>query len=332
MIRLRLLALLAGAGALLAGVPAVAQAAPRSPEAAALDLLTRAAQAASTRTWAGTQYVGTWRAGEQTSAVLEVSHRPGSGSTVRDAGRGDGAVVVPELDERLLRLLADHYDLAVAGTSRCVGRTAHVVEARRPGASGPAAVAGRFWLDTGSGLVLRREVYDGRGARLASSAFVDLQVEPAGSGLRTPGRRDGDPAAVLPRDGWSPPRALPGGLELFDARVRDHGRGSVLHLAYSDGLSTLSVFAQHGALPDEPGRGFSARQVRGTRAFVQPTAPERVVWQGDGRVFTLVSDAAPETVRAAVGALPRDPVPDDGVLARLGRGVARMGSWLNPFD
>lgn len=330
MTRLRLLALGAGAGALLATLPALAS--PASgvrDEARAQALLVQAARAATTRPWSGTQYVGTWRGSTQTSAVLEVDHRPGSGSTVRN---GDGsALVTPELDERLLGLLAEHYDLAIAGQGRCAGRSAHVVEARRPGVSGRGAVAGRFWLDDDSGLVLRREVYDERGDRLRSSAFVELTVQPPVAQLSTASSRSSMVEVVLPDSGWQLPRTLPDGLELFDVRVREHARGEVLQLAYSDGLSTLSVFAQRGALPSTPREGFSATRVRGTRAWVQPAAPERVVWEGDGGVFTLVSDAAPATVRAAVGALPRDPAPRPGLLGRLGRGLERLGDWLNPF-
>ncbi len=106
----------------------------------------------------------------------------------------------------------------------------------------------------------------------------------------------------------------------------------MLHLAYSDGLTTLSLFVQRGALGGRPSGGFRSERVAGTRAWVQPVAPERVVWQGRGRVFTVVSDAAPATVRAAVGVLPRDPAPGRGLLARLGRGASRVGHWLDPFD
>jgi hypothetical protein len=49
-------------------------------------------------------------------------------------------------------------------------------------------------------------------------------------------------------------------------------------------------------------------------------------------VFTLLSDAPPETVGAAVRVLPHEKAPRRGLLARLGRGLARVGSWLNPFS
>jgi hypothetical protein len=335
--RRRLLVPLVATAALLGGLPALA--APGSGEQRALVLLGAAADAARSRSYTGTQYVGTWRGPVQTSAVLDVVHRPGSGSTVTSSGAehgGDGRGVLlatPELDARLLRLLAESYDLAVVGDGRCAGRRADVVEARRPDRTGTGSVAGRFWLDHDTGLVLRREVYDEHGQRLRSSAFVDLQVErqvaevPVGVlPPRASGRR-----VALEEVSWRPPQTLPGHLELFDARMRRHGDADVLHLAYSDGLSTLSVFAQRGGVHDRPGEGFHAERVQGSQVWVQPAAPERVVWQGHGRVFTLVSDASPGTVRAAVAALPHDRAPRGGLLARLGRGLSRLGSWLNPF-
>lgn len=337
MIRLRLLVLLVGASVVaapaLVGTLPVSAAEPLPDRGAdeARELLALAARAATTRTWSGTQYVGSWRAGAESSAVVEVTHRPGGGSTVTSGGAG---VVTADFDERLLSLLADHYELAVAGAARCAGRSARLVEARRRSVRGAGQVAGRFWLDAATGLVLRREVYDDRGGRLSSSALLDLTVAPPAPlpgllAVRAPDRDD--PDSTLPAAAWHPPGALPAGLQLFDAKRRDDGRGPVLHLAYSDGLSTLSVFAQRGALPDRPGAGFRRERVHGTRAWVQPATPERIVWQGGGQVFTLVSDADPAVVRAAVGALPRDPAPRRGLRARLSRGFGRLCSWLNPL-
>jgi hypothetical protein len=78
--------------------------------------------------------------------------------------------------------------------------------------------------------------------------------------------------------------------------------------------------------------GFTREKVGRAAVWVRPASPERVVWGGDGRVFTLLSDAAPETVRAAVQVLPHEKSRNNGVLARIGRGLARLGSWLNPFS
>jgi sigma-E factor negative regulatory protein RseB len=359
MSRLRLLVLVAGAGTLLAGMQGGAAARtatlPAPPgngmgETQALELLGVAAQAARTRTYSGTQYVSSWRADTASSDVADIRHSPATGSVVQVRPTADGAddahvvTSTTDLDVRLLRLLADHYLLVRAGDERCTGRTAHVVEALRSGLDGPAAVAGRFWVDASSGLVLRREVFDTSGRLVRSSAFAELTVEPApGSAPAAavhvpaelpvaPGKLPEQALAGLREDGWQIPSDLSGDLQLFDARVRSHEGRQVLHLSYSDGLSTLSLFAQRGHLGSTPLNGFAKRKVGSAPVWVRTANPERVVWGGGGKVFTLLSDAPPEAVRAAVTALPHDRPPRTGLFARLERGLARLGSWLNPFD
>ena len=351
MTRLRLLLLIAGMGTLVAGLPAggsVRLGPSPSPgatadEATALRLLGAAAHAARTRTYSGTQYVSIWRPDAASSHVADIRHTPGAGSVVTvqpTAGdpspAGDTSVTVSsDLDVRLLSLLADHYDLAVAGTDTCAGRAAHLVEARRPGVTGEGRVAGRFWVDDESALVLRRDVFDHAGRLLRSSAFASLAVSPAVASVPDASADRVDDAALdrLRSDGWRVPMTLPGGLDLFDARVRTHQGEDVLHLSYSDGLSTLSLFAQRGRLGSRPMGGFAEQKVAGAPVWVRSSAsPQRVVWGGGGRVFTMLTDAPPEAVRDVVEALPHDRAPRTGFLARLSRGLSRLASWLNPFD
>lgn len=342
MTRLRLLLLVAGAGTLLAGLPAYGETArPASlsltagDDNRAVQLLTAASRAARTRVYSGTQYVSTWHADAASSSVADVAHNAsGSVVTVRPTAGAEPDTAVtptPDLDPRLLRLLTAHYDLAMAGDGSCTGRAVHVVEAVR---EHDGTVAGRFWVDSATHLVLRRETFDAAGRLVRSSAFTTLtvgsedpDVAPAGLDSLTAGDLD-----RLRDDGWRIPDRLAGGLELYDARIRTHDGRQVLHLAYSDGLSTLSLFAQRGKLGAGPMPGFSKHAMGPASVWVKASSPERVVWGGGGRVFTLLSDASPAAVRAAVAVLPHDRSPRHGVLARLGRGLARLGSWLNPFD
>lgn len=339
--------LLVGAGALLLGLPSLPAAARPLPdpatetrpglqaEADALALLGAAVTAGRTRTYSGTQYVASYRHGRASSGTVRLRHVPGFGTDVSVTPTADGAdveqvtrsVKTDLLDERLVGLLAEHYALSIAGQDGCAGRTAHVVEARRD--DDPASVAGRFWVDGDSGLVLRREVYDAAGRTTRSSSFTDLRVTGAPVDVRTVQTTPGEQLSVGELEGW--PRALPGAFALVDARTRD-GRGDhrVMHLSYSDGLSSTSVFAQPGSLDGPPGEGFRSEEVDGATVWVRDTAPERVVWSAAGQTFTLLSDAPAETVRAAVTALPHEQ-PRDGVLDRVGRGASRVAGWLNPF-
>jgi sigma-E factor negative regulatory protein RseB len=347
MIRLRLLLLVAGAGTLLAGLPAGAAAGTHpeptpsgsaANESRALGLLSAASRAGRSRSYTGTQYVAAWRVGRADSSIADVRHTAAEGSVVEVRPTAGGDVdpsVTPtaDLDSRLVQLLAAHYVLSVAGPSSCVGRPVQVVEARHPG---DGVVAGRFWVDDATSLLLRRETFDGSGRLVRSSAFTFLDVGGAALDVLPAATRsdqlDATAIDALRRDGWQIPAALAGDLELYDARMRTHDGERVLHLSYSDGLMTMSLFAQRGRLGGTKLAGFTRQQVRGAPVWVRPSTPERVVWGGGGRVFTLLSDAPPEAVTAAVVVLPHERPAKTGLLARLGRGLARLGSWLNPFD
>jgi sigma-E factor negative regulatory protein RseB len=304
-------------------------------EVQALAVLQRAVDADRRLVWTGTQYVASWRDSATESALVELTHDPveGSTATVTDPY---GVAGTAALEPPRLGLLADAYALRVAGPGRCTGREASVVEAVRT----DGAVAGRFWIDRASGILLRREVYDGAGQRVRSSAYVDLQVDPAppdaeprsttAGTSRDSGAVPVDAAAraLLRGDGWPVADRLPQGFRLVQTRRTDE----VLHLAYADGLSALSLFVQPGALGAAGMEGFTREQVDGRPVWVHHGEPARVVGSGAGRVWTLVSDAPDDAVRAAVAALPRDAEPDGGLLPRLGRGLSRLAGMLNPFD
>ena len=178
-------------------------------------------------------------------------------------------------------------------------------------------------------MLLRRETYDAAGDRVRSSAFVDLEVSAAPTPrLRTVAHEQELDVDALRGEGWLVPDQLPEGFALLEARRS----GPVVQLSYTDGLSTLSLFAQRGELGSEPMAGFRAAAVEGHPVWVRHGAPERVVWSGGEQVWTLVSDAPGSALQAAVGVLPHDAPERAGVLARLARGLARLASLVNPFD
>ncbi len=347
MIRLRLLAALTGLGALVVcpSVSAFVEPEPvrdASPGArdttAALGLLETAAAAARTRSWTATQHVTATSGGTPRTTVMHVSHVPGWGSQL-GVPSGAGLLAADVLDASLLSVLAERYDLRVVAPDRCDGRVARVVEARRPGITGHGQVAGRFWLDTASGLVLRRDVVGTDGALLRSSWLGDLRID-AGPGpdtletteqaLRPHGERLSSGALdALAAQGWPVTHVLPGGLELYDARMLPD---DVLQLSYSDGLFTLSLFGQRGELP--PTTTGVRRTVAGGTVWEWPEEPRRIVWSEHGHTWTLLSDAPSDVVEDTLEALPHgsSAMAQDGIGPRVWRGMARVGGWLNPFD
>jgi sigma-E factor negative regulatory protein RseB len=328
---LRIAAALTGLGALFtcSSVRAYVLPDPASDEpvaersAPALALLHASASAAQEQTWTGTERVLSLVSGSPVVTVTSVQHGPGQ-PTATDA-----------LDARLFSLLATHYELRITGRKACGDRTAQVVEARRPGRDGH--VAGRFWVDADSGLMLRREVLDDAGALLRRTDLLGIRVGSRGGTVTTAltpaapagERLDAAALSAFEADGWPVVRVLPGDLDLYDARWLSDG---VLQLAYSDGLSTLSLFLQRGELP--PTTTGVVRRVGGGTVWESSGEPERAIWAADGLTWTLVADVAPSLVDEVILALPHAShhVSEDGLAPRVWRGMARVGAWLNPFD
>lgn len=313
-----MLALCPAARALLPAEPG-AEGPVVTPASPAGNLLERAAALSRSSAWTGTQRVVSMTSGSAVVSQVVVAHDPSQ----------------DVLDERLLDLLEANYDLVITRTATCEGRPAHVIEARRPGMTGSAAVAARFWVDSATGMLLERDVMDGQGQLSRSTEMVGIKTvpspvpvpdavpKPAGEHL------DDVDLAVMQRQGWLVPQTLPGELTLYDARWID---GEVLELAYSDGLSTLSLFVQKGARTSL-GTGV-VRQVGDASVWEAPGDPEHAVWVANGLTWTLVTEADPTTVDAVILALPhtQQHVATDDVVDRVWRGMARVGSWMNPFD
>ncbi len=338
----------------------------------AVDALSRAAAVAREQPWTGTQVVSSWGPGGVQSAVLDVLHRPGQGSSVRvHPTTGPPGATLPlgplaladaptpsastgAKDADMLGLLERNYSLDIAGPAPCLGRSCRLVMVSRPLDGRPAA---RLWLDDATGLVIRREVLDAGGGMVRMSLFSDLQVGP-GVGDPPPGVRavaDQPHGELLPparlaelrSAGWAMPEALPDGMSLLECRMLASAAlppaaqgGPVAHLTYGDGLSTMSLFVQQGRLTPEPLAGWHPAQVAGRPVLRGDGTPLRLTWNAAGMVLTLLADGPPEAVDAVVAALPHDPPPppatpaadEPGAGERLQRGLQRMGSWVNPFD
>lgn len=334
--------------------PTPGPAAPRSDPGAEAKLA-RADEATRSLDWQGTQFVARWSPGSESSAVVDVVHVPGHGSLVRPASTARAAsALVPESAQRSpspsapLGLLRRHYTLRDAGSGRCAGRPADVVEAwRRDEPAG--ALAARFWLDRETGLVLRREVFDVAGRTVLASAFLDLTAgqeaplgaapPPAGggrAGREQPGEERLQPVAAeaLRAEGWPVPPRL-AGLELHESRARGAGQDRLVHLAYSDGLLSVSVFAQAGEL--DPGAlvGWQARRMGEAEVWTADAVPQRVAWSAEGTVYTVLADTPARSVDDAVTALPHE---QPGVLrraasevrGRLARGLVAVARWVQP--
>ncbi len=354
---------------LTAAAPAAARPALEggAPEAAGevdpgvLALLRRSSAARTDLAYRGTQLVSTWDHDGTASAMLDVVHQPGEGLTTwaHGVGEGDppaGAITVadepagtswvdlPDGADGALSVLLSRYDVTDAGAGEVAGRGARTLELRRGG-----TIAARLWLDAGTGLVLRRELYDATGRTVQAMSYLDVEVTPTTAPADlTPSLYTGDTlpqyaaevaaarsagVAQLRQRGWRFPDDV-ADLPLSDARTMTAGGAggsAVLHLTYTDGLSTLSVYQQHGHLDHDALAGYGVERVAGHDITVQPGLVTRAVWDAGDTVLTVVAERPDEQLPAVVAALPPAPAAARGWMSTASRRVLSAARWLTPL-
>jgi sigma-E factor negative regulatory protein RseB len=320
----------------------------------ALRLLRNAAAAARSTPYEGTQFITTWSGSAATTSLVGVAHSPGQGTyiqvrrttadpggTTYESDSDDSRAGLTGFTPKMLDLMARNYVIVHASEESVAGRPTRVVEAHRSDGS----AAGRFWIDRDTGLMLRRDLIDGQGRAVNITGFFDIRIaepRPQARVVQTFATLWGHELTAtdlgfLRNGDWTVPRALPGRLELYEARqaqgeaARPSGGESsgAVHLAYSDGLSAVSVFVQRGSLDERLVAGWREARINGRTVYEHNALQRWAVWASDGYVYTVLADAPQGTADAVVAALPHA---DVGFWGRLGRGLVRLGSRLNPFD
>lgn len=326
-------------------------------EEPAMRLLQRAVDASRTVLYSGAKLV----TGPGPDVTVDIWHYPGRGTVTYVE---DSAAAIPGeptqdpvddgMDELVLATLTHGYTLDVVGTDECIGRSTHVVAVRL---SDTGMIAAKLWLDEATGLLLRRQMYAG-GHQIRTSTFVEFAVgaEVTGpdaggppapdSGVNPTGRTKPAPkaklvpqptqltdaqVAQLRADGWPLPDVLPGHMQRYRAYELTSDGQRVVQLSFSDGLFSASLFVQRGQLDGKNLKGFREERVGDATVYTSSGLYRTVVWAGGDTVYTLVSDASATAADGAVIALPHR-APDASVLGRIGRGIARVASWINPFD
>lgn len=340
----------------LLGVPATNPAVPamtvEGPLTSPVPVLAAAARAVRSLSYRGTQFVTSFSPAGDSSIVVDLAHEAGRGSQLDlpatvdtpplEVFTPDAALSPPgrlgTIGSPPLSLLAAHYRLSLAGTAVVAGRLAEVVLARWPN----GAPAARFWIDRATSLPLRRAVYDHHGRLMRASAFVNLTVGPVRLSSSDPMLPPVEGALLgasgvraLRREGWRFPDALPSGMALIDVRVAGTAAEPLLHLTYTDGLFTLSLFEQRGVLDQQHLAGWRRSVRSGTPVWTNLGGLDRAAWQAGPVVATVVTDAPNSAVGGmldtAIRSLPASSGPLD-VWGRLRKGLDRVGDWLDPLN
>lgn len=163
-------------------------------------------------------------------------------------------------------LLRVNYLLAVDPHPRTIAdRKTYLVTVKRPQGQ---TLARRFWIDSGSGVILKREIYGEDGKLIVTAGFSDITYHPAfavglfdlstlARAVRVVELPATETAISLKTLGSqlagtsSAPTAL-AGYRLVGATTTKIGLRPVLHLRYSDGLNLVSIFEQRRTQPGRP--------------------------------------------------------------------------------
>ena len=329
--------------------------ASRARAGAGLKLLSEAATACQHVSYRGVQRTAWQGPGGSWISLVNVWHRqdhqtviqaatmpatalplPGASSTGPD-GDGDDDVGqrdpegIMTMTSQMVTLLAENYRVFLAGQGQVAGRPVRELVLRHP----DGRLAARFWLDNVTKLPLRRETFDGHARMVSDDVFVSLKLGPptVAAVPRTASAPGGKPLAGgqlarLRAAGWPLPARLPGQLTLLRASETGGPSDAVVDLAYSDGLSVISLFVQRGHLPARL-NGWSEVALRGDHVYVSGRDQRSVAWSARGFVYTLIADAPDQTLDQVVVVLPHNGGP--GFFGRMGRGLGRLVSWLDPF-
>jgi negative regulator of sigma E activity len=151
----------------------------------------------------------------------------------------------------------------------------------------------RLYLDSQTGVLLRRDQFDGAGNTDRKVEFKTLTIGAPERPAQLPASTV-DQAARLVSAAARPSAGLaPLGLADGYRRLGVYRQTGVLHVLYSDGLYDLSLFEQHGRLTQSglPPGGNRVKVGTATgRVYAWPGG-HMVIWQAGANAMTMVSDA-----------------------------------------
>ncbi len=316
-----------------------------SRPASAVQRLRQGVAALQAVSYRGVQQWMTDQDGSEQTAIAEISHIAGHGTATRVVTDGEAAASFrPESTTEVvagrdaLALLSTRYAVVPDGSATVAGRVTDRIAAY----SASGEVAARFWIDRATGLPLASERYDSLGHpefrhRFTSVAVDHAAVMPNHLPIATTANWVEAPGGTAPEavkaEGWlCPGAAIDGGLDAFDARLAKGTAAPVLHLVYTDGLRAVSVFEQRARLDPAQLSGFVVSTQSGRQVFRRDGVPSQATWAEGPFVITVLGDEA--AISAVVASLATEDLPAaDGTsqIDRVSTGLARVGSWFDPF-
>jgi len=240
------------------------------------------------------------------ASVVRLWRRPGTGivSGAQGAVRDDGdqAQVVRAAD------VVAKYEVSIGPMQKMLGVDVFPLTLVR---RSDQLMTERLWVNPGSGVVYRRELFSSSGRLVGLATIIDMRWgENATAERFEPG--SSPPVRANDASQAGAPSRLPYGYAIVRAYTLSIGGHSTKQWVYSDGLHALSVFATTGGLRVPP--GFSPSAIAGARAFTGP-GPGMWTWEGGGRTWVVVAEEPDLDASAFVALFPHDA---PSVWARMG--------------
>jgi negative regulator of sigma E activity len=216
-------------------------------------------------------------------------------------------------------LMARNYRIVAAPDQTVADRPAHALLLVNRHTGGTTM---RVYIDAQTGLVLQKERFAGNGSLLSQVRFEQLhytgaipqEVFELPSGLqhvtgRAHGPPSGDIARMVRASGFAAksPRYLPNGFVPVTGDVADVKGVRTLHLLYSDGIRTVSLFenAKGSAVDMSRFKVHSVRVGDDIGNYVEQGPLTLVAWSDSGIYYTMVGELSrDELVRIATSVEP----------------------------
>lgn len=320
-------------------------------------LLRKADWATSQVPYSGVQQVVAPRddqtADQTTAAAVSVDFAPGVGSrvairalngTLTDSGTVGTPAASRIAASNQISALSQAYELTGVAGGTVLGRPVVRIQAwrRNRAANQPNAT---WWIDTATGLVLRQQVFDDTGRLVLSARYTSLLTGadttatiaaeaqprlPVGTPVTLLTRPLTTPlttatfttasAGALSSQGWFCHSEL-AGLQLVRLRADAPAEPGVLHMVYTDGLSTVSVFERRGRLVDPPAASTWDPTLG---AYRTDAMVNTATWQSGDVVFSVATDGPTGLRDTVVAALPHEQSDDRTTIGRIRAGWSRI--------
>lgn len=178
----------------------------------------------------------------------------------------------------------------------------------------------RWWLAQDDGMLLRSERYDAYGRVVLASEYESIDTASTQSTVAAAPSMALLPAANQQVEddwchGWTTCPLELASLPLVAYASSGPADATVMHLVYSDGLTTLSVVRQPGLLA--PG-GVAFTE------YSKQDVPMVRAWQSGAAVVVVATNGSPDVVQAARSELPSEPAVRPDLWWRLGAGFDRL--------